>query len=199
MARWHTNTSILGPRRDAAVREPERGPAVSLRWCVCGRARSCGRRLRVSPRRNSTSPRSEGGVHRRAPGVVRSSPICEVLPIPSSTCYRYNASHAAAENRSARARRDEGRRSAMPGRRARTTVPEEVALRPLDLVERDSRTTRPNELWEERVSRSGYLPRSTKPAQWNGCAVAGSASIRSCDTCARSAATASGEGRGTAA
>ena len=43
--------------------------------------------------------------------------------------------------------RQQGLRGAVRGRRARTTVPDELAARPLDLVQRDFTATRPNQLW----------------------------------------------------
>ncbi len=52
-----------------------------------------------------------------------------------------------------------GLRGAVRGRRFKTTVADEVADRPLDLVERDFRATRPNELW---VSDLTYV------ATWRG-------------------------------
>ncbi len=54
---------------------------------------------------------------------------------------------------------DMGLRGAVRGRRFKTTVADEVADRPLDLVERDFRATRPNELW---VSDLTYV------ATWRG-------------------------------
>jgi transposase InsO family protein len=52
-----------------------------------------------------------------------------------------------------------GLRGAVRGRRFKTTVADEVAERPLDLVERDFQATRPNELW---VSDLTYV------ATWRG-------------------------------
>jgi transposase InsO family protein len=43
--------------------------------------------------------------------------------------------------------RQQGLRGAVRGRRARTTVPDDVSDRPLDLVERDFTATRPDQLW----------------------------------------------------
>ena len=52
-----------------------------------------------------------------------------------------------------------GLAGAVRGRRFKTTIPEESALRPQDLVERDFTATRPNELW---VSDLTYV------ATWRG-------------------------------
>jgi transposase InsO family protein len=52
-----------------------------------------------------------------------------------------------------------GLRGAVRGRRARTTVPADLAERPLDLVERDFTAERPNQLW---VSDLTYV------ATWRG-------------------------------
>lgn len=43
--------------------------------------------------------------------------------------------------------RDDGLRGAVRGRRVRTTVPDEAAERPRDLVERDFEASQPNALW----------------------------------------------------
>ncbi len=55
--------------------------------------------------------------------------------------------------------REMGIEGAVRGRRARTTVPDDTAERPLDLVERDFTATRPNQLW---VSDLTYV------ATWRG-------------------------------
>lgn len=47
----------------------------------------------------------------------------------------------------ARLMRDLGLRGVVRGRRIRTTVPDALVARPRDLVERDFRATRPNQLW----------------------------------------------------
>ena len=47
----------------------------------------------------------------------------------------------------ARLMRDLGLRGVVRGRKQKTTIPEDGALRPADLVERDFTATRPNELW----------------------------------------------------
>jgi putative transposase len=47
----------------------------------------------------------------------------------------------------ARLMRDLGLRGVVRGRRTRTTIPDVLAARPRDLVERDFRATRPNQLW----------------------------------------------------
>ncbi len=47
----------------------------------------------------------------------------------------------------ARLMRDLGLRGVVRGRRIRTTIPDALAARPRDLVERDFRATRPNQLW----------------------------------------------------
>jgi transposase InsO family protein len=47
----------------------------------------------------------------------------------------------------ARLMRDLGLRGVMRGRRITTTIPDALAARPRDLVERDFRATRPNQLW----------------------------------------------------
>ncbi len=52
-----------------------------------------------------------------------------------------------------------GLEGAVRGRRARTTIPDDTAERPLDLVERDFMATRPNQLW---VSDLTYV------ATWRG-------------------------------
>ena len=59
----------------------------------------------------------------------------------------------------ARLMRGMGLRGVTRGRRVRTTVPADVAERPLDLVERDSTAERPNQLW---VSDLTYV------ATWRG-------------------------------
>ena len=59
----------------------------------------------------------------------------------------------------ARLMREMGLRGAVRGRRARTTVPADLAERPLDLVERDFTAERPNQLW---VSDLTYV------ATWRG-------------------------------
>jgi transposase InsO family protein len=55
--------------------------------------------------------------------------------------------------------REMGIQGAVRGRRARTTIPDDMAERPLDLVERDFTATRPNQLW---VSDLTYV------ATWRG-------------------------------
>ena len=47
----------------------------------------------------------------------------------------------------ARLMRDDGLRGVVRGRRVRTTIPDVVAERPQDLVQRDFTATRPNQLW----------------------------------------------------
>ncbi len=47
----------------------------------------------------------------------------------------------------ARLMRDMGLKGVVRGRRFRTTIPDEAALRPPDLVDRDFTATRPNQLW----------------------------------------------------
>jgi transposase InsO family protein len=47
----------------------------------------------------------------------------------------------------ARLMRDLGLRGVVRGRRSTTTIPDALAARPRDLVERDFRATRPNQLW----------------------------------------------------
>ena len=47
----------------------------------------------------------------------------------------------------ARLMRDLGLRGVVRGRRTTTTIPDALAARPQDLVERDFRATRPNQLW----------------------------------------------------
>jgi len=47
----------------------------------------------------------------------------------------------------ARLMRDLGLRGVRRGRRTTTTIPDALAARPRDLVERDFRATRPNQLW----------------------------------------------------
>ena len=59
----------------------------------------------------------------------------------------------------ARLMREMGLRGAVRGRRVRTTVPADLAERPLDLVERDFTAERPNQLW---VSDLTYV------ATWRG-------------------------------
>ena len=59
----------------------------------------------------------------------------------------------------ARLMRETGLRGAVRGRRVRTTVPADLAERPLDLVERDFTAERPNQLW---VSDLTYV------ATWRG-------------------------------
>ena len=59
----------------------------------------------------------------------------------------------------ARLMRDVGLKGVVRGRRVRTTIPGELADRPLDLVERDFTATRPNQLW---VSDLTYV------ATWRG-------------------------------
>ena len=55
--------------------------------------------------------------------------------------------HAVARCTVARLMRAEGLRGIVRGRRARTTVPEAAAERPLDLVQRQFSATAPNQLW----------------------------------------------------
>ena len=59
----------------------------------------------------------------------------------------------------ARLMREMGLRGAVRGRRTRTTIPADLAERPLDLVERDFSAERPNQLW---VSDLTYV------ATWRG-------------------------------
>lgn len=59
----------------------------------------------------------------------------------------------------ARLMRDLGLRGVVRGRQCRTTIPEDVAARPADLVERQFTATRPNQLW---VSDLTYV------ATWRG-------------------------------
>jgi transposase InsO family protein len=59
----------------------------------------------------------------------------------------------------ARLMRQMGLAGAVRGRRSKTTVPDETADRPLDLVERDFTASRPNQLW---VSALTYV------ATWRG-------------------------------
>jgi transposase InsO family protein len=47
----------------------------------------------------------------------------------------------------ARLMRSLGLQGVVRGRRVRTTIPEDAAARPLDLVQRDFTATRPNQLW----------------------------------------------------
>jgi putative transposase len=85
-------------------------------------------------------------------------PICTVLPIAPSTYYAFAARRANPERESARAKRvarctverllrDLGLRGAVRGRTFKTTIPDETARRPPDLVDRDFNASRPNELW----------------------------------------------------
>jgi transposase InsO family protein len=60
----------------------------------------------------------------------------------------------------ARLMREMGLKGVVRGRRYKTTVPDESASRPLDLVDRDFTATRPNQLW---VSDLTYV------ATWRGC------------------------------
>ena len=59
----------------------------------------------------------------------------------------------------ARLMRDMGLRGVVRGRKHKTTIPDEAALRPPDLVDRDFTATRPNQLW---VADLTYV------ATWNG-------------------------------
>jgi putative transposase len=67
--------------------------------------------------------------------------------------------HTVARCTVARLMRTMGLFGAVPGRRLKTTVPADVAARPMDLVERDFSAERPNRLW---VSDFTYV------ATWRG-------------------------------
>ena len=47
----------------------------------------------------------------------------------------------------ARLMRDRGLQGVVRGKKFKTTIPDDAALRPLDLVDRDFSATRPNKLW----------------------------------------------------
>ena len=53
--------------------------------------------------------------------------------------------------------REMGLQGVVRGRRFKTTIPEETASRPLDLVDRDFSATRPNELWVSDLERHEAL------------------------------------------
>jgi transposase InsO family protein len=68
--------------------------------------------------------------------------------------------HVVARCTVARLMRGLGLRGVVRGRRVRTTIPDELAARPQDLVQRAFHATRPNQLW---VSDLTYV------ATWHGC------------------------------
>jgi putative transposase len=70
----------------------------------------------------------------------------------------------------ARLMRDLGLRGIVRGRRIRTTIPAPAAERPRDLVQRDFRATRPNQLW---VADPTYV------ATWRGSSISPSSSMSS--------------------
>ena len=92
--------------------EPVKAPLVQAHW-----------RTRILRWRSSTSGRSDGGFHRRAPGCAWglaiaapsvqarwTRPICDVLPIAPSTCYEHLAKRTDPARLSDRARLDEALR-----------------------------------------------------------------------------------------
>jgi putative transposase len=99
--------------------------------------------------------------HREDYGV---EPICAQLPIAPSTYYESKARTADPRRRKVwrqlhregipvarctveRLMGQLGLRGVVRGRRVRTTLPDAVAARPHDLVQRDFTATRPNQLW----------------------------------------------------
>ncbi len=92
--------------------------------------------------------------HRDDYGV---EPICNVLPIAQSTYYDHKARQADPSRLSARAKQDIVLRQEVliRGRKAKTTIPDDLADRPLDLVDRKFTAAKPNELW---VADLTYVP-----------------------------------------